>query len=367
MTPRPPAQPGDPLAGIETPALVLDLDLFERNLARIAEDAARLGVRLRPHGKAHKCPVIARRQVAQGAVGICCQKVDEAEAFVREGISDVLLTNQVVHPAKLARLATLARDARIGLCVDDPLHVTRAGESAASQGVDLDIYIEIDVGQCRCGLPVGTGLVPLARQIAETPHLRFAGLHAYHGNAQHLRSPAEREAAIGAAADLVREAITLLKEAGIEVPLVTGAGTGTYELEAASGLWGEIQPGSYAFMDADYARNVAESPFDNALTLHATVLSTAVPGQAVLDFGLKAVAVDSGPPLPLSVVAEVLGVSDEHTILAQPEGAALSVGARVTLQPGHVDPTCNLHDWIVATRAGRVEELWPISARGAGL
>ena len=266
MTPRPPAQPGDPLAGIETPALVLDLDLFERNLARMAEDAARLGVRLRPHGKAHKCPEIARRQMAQGAVGICCQKVDEAEAFVREGISDVLLTNQVVHPAKLTCLAALARNARIGLCVDEALHVTRAGEAAAAQDVELDVYIEIDVGQRRCGLPVGAGLVPLAQQIAGTPHLGFAGLHAYHGNAQHLRTAAERTAAIGAAADLVREAITLLKEAGIEVPLVTGACTETYELEAAS--------------DRD--------------SLHMTVIGTAATaqnrqiGQRAAEFGLVA-------------------------------------------------------------------------------
>ncbi len=368
MPPRPPAEIGAPLAEIETPALVIDLDLFERNLATMAEAVATSSVRLRPHAKAHKCPDIALRQMAMGARGVCCQKVDEAEVFAAAGIPDILLTNEVVDTRKLRRLAALSQTARIGLCVDGPEQVARLAAALEGLTARLDVLVEIDVGQGRCGMPVSPQLVDLARAIQAVPGLTFAGLQAYHGKAQHLRDPQARRDAIGHAVERARIAKSMLEGAGIPCPVVTGAGTGTFALELTSGLYTELQPGSYALMDADYARNAFDGPvFAHALTLHATVISTAVPGQAVLDVGYKGAAVDSGPPVPVGPATEVLGMSDEHTILRQPDGAPLAVGDRVILLPGHVDPTVNLHDWFVGVREGRVETLWPISARGAGL
>ncbi|WP_127088119.1 DSD1 family PLP-dependent enzyme [Aquabacter cavernae] len=368
MPPRPPAELGAPVSEIETPALVIDLDLFERNLATMADAVGGSGVRLRPHAKAHKCPDIALRQMASGAIGVCCQKVSEAEVFVAAGIPDVLLTNEVADPRKLRRLADLSRTARIGLCVDGPAHVARLAQARAGHEGRLDILIEIDVGQGRCGMPVGPQLVDLARAIDAVPGLSFAGLQAYQGKAQHLRAPQDRRTAIGHAVERARIAKSMLEGTGIACPIVTGAGTGTFALEMTSGIYTELQPGSYALMDADYARNAFDGPvFAHALTLHATVISTAVPGQAVLDVGYKGAAVDSGLPVPVSPATEVLGMSDEHTVLRQPERAPLAVGDRVILLPGHVDPTVNLHDWFVGVRDGRVETLWPITARGAGL
>ncbi|MEW6257397.1 MAG: DSD1 family PLP-dependent enzyme [Pseudomonadota bacterium] len=368
MPPRPPAEIGAPLAEIETPALVIDLDLFERNLATLAEAVASSSVRLRPHAKAHKCPEIALRQMAMGARGVCCQKVDEAEVFAAAGIPDILLTNEVVDPRKLRRLAALSQTTRIGLCVDGREQVARLAAALEGLSARLDVLVEIDVGQGRCGMPVSPQLVDLARAIQAVPGLTFAGLQAYHGKAQHLRDPQARRDAIGHAVERARIAKSMLEGAAIPCPVVTGAGTGTFALELTSGLYTELQPGSYALMDADYARNAFDGPvFAHALTLHATVISTAVPGQAVLDVGYKGAAVDSGPPVPVSPATEVLGMSDEHTILRQPDRAPLAVGDRVILLPSHVDPTVNLHDWFVGVRDGRVEALWPISARGAGL
>lgn len=370
MPSRPPAAIGAPVGSIETPALVVDLDLFDANVKRMQSAATAAGVRVRPHGKAHKSPDIARAQIAAGASGICCQKISEAEVFVAAGIKDVLITNQVVDPAKLARLPTLAAKARIGICADDPLHITRLSEAFAGTGQEIDLYVEVAVGQGgqgRCGVRVGPAMVALARMAAEAPGVKFAGLQAYHGRAQHLRTPGEREAAIAGTVQFVREARALLAAAGFPSPRVTGAGTGTYSLEAHSGVYDELQVGSYVLMDADYARNEPgpAGHFAHALKLHATVISTAVSGQAVLDVGLKGVAVDSG--LPTSEGLEVRGVSDEHCVVAQPAGRPLACGDKVALIPGHIDPTCNLHDWFVAVRGGVVEALWPIAARGAGL
>src|SRR5512144_2049996 len=178
---RTPARPGDPLSAVETPALILDLDAFERNLDAMAAGVAERGLRLRPHGKAHKCPAIAQAQVARGAVGICCQKTDEAAEFVGAGIRDVLVTNEVVARSKLDRLVQLARDARIGVLVDHASAVATAGKAARTAGVTLDVYVEVDVGAHRCGIEPGAPAVELAQAVAATDGLRFAGLHAYHG------------------------------------------------------------------------------------------------------------------------------------------------------------------------------------------
>jgi len=367
---RMPARPGDSVASIETPALVVDLDPFERNLELMANAVRGSGAALRPHAKSHKCPDIAKQQIALGAVGICCQKVDEAVAFVEAGIRDVLVTNEIVSPPKLARLAALARAATIGVLADD-LNVVGAISAAATKaGVTLDVLVEIDVGAHRCGVMPGAPAVALAQAIAASPGLRFRGLHAYHGAAQHLRTPAERRAAIASAAGLARDTRDLVLDSGIVCATITGAGTGTWQLERDSQVYTELQPGSYIFMDADYGRNALaadDHEFEQSLYVAATVMSTPAPERAIVDAGLKSFAFDSGPPVVHAAHGLVyLGASDEHGVLrVDPRAAQPVIGERVWLVPGHCDPTVNLYDWIVGVRHDTVECVWPVAARGA--
>lgn len=372
----PPAQPGQSFAEIETPALVLDLDAFERNLVTMAAFTQAHGIRLRPHAKSHKSPEIALRQIAHGAVGQCCQKVGEAEVLVAGGVGDVLVTNEIVGAAKLDRLARLARSAKIGLCVDHPDGVREAAEAAARNDVTLDVYVEIDVGGRRCGVAPGEGAVRLAEAIARSNTLRFAGIHAYHGSAQHMRSIDERREAIERAGLAARNTVERLKHHGLPSEIVTGAGTGTHELETQSGIWNEIQPGSYIFMDADYARNRQADgtpfrSFEHALFVLAGVMSKPVPDRAIVDAGHKAAAVDSGMPVPFRRDGVIYTKpSDEHGVLTGDPVAVPHRGDRLLLIPGHCDPTVNLHDWYVCVRGlhgpdAHVEALWPVAARGA--
>ena len=370
MAQRPPARPGDPVDAIETPALVVDLDALERNLDGLAQAVAAKGLRLRPHAKAHKTPAIAKLQVARGAVGVCCQKVDEAAAFVEDGIADVLVTNEIVAPSKLARLAQLAKRARIGVLVDDARAVAPLAQAARHAHVTLDAYVEVDVGAGRCGVAPGGPAVELALTIVGELGLRFGGLHCYHGAAQHLRTPAGRRDAIAAAAERTLASKRAIERSGLEVPVITGAGTGTWEHELASGVWNELQVGSYAFMDADYARNTrgeGEKRFAHSLFVLAAVMSVPAPGRAVCDAGLKAFSFDSGLPVVFGRTdLSYRKASDEHGVLEITGGAAApGLGERLHLVPGHCDPTVNLYDWIVAYRGAQVEHVWPVSARGA--
>ncbi|MCC7327064.1 MAG: DSD1 family PLP-dependent enzyme [Burkholderiales bacterium] len=367
---RPPARIGEALAAVETPALVVDLDAFEHNLDLMANAVRGSGLALRPHGKAHKCPDIAKAQIARGAVGICCQKVDEAAAFVAAGIDDILLTNEIVAPAKIARLAALARSATIGVLVDDAQPIADLSAAAVQAGGTLDVCVEIDVGAHRCGVAPGAAAVPLAQAIAAAPGLRFRGLHAYHGAAQHLRQPSQRLAAIEAASAMAAQTKALIEAAGVPCPVVTGAGTGTWQLERDSHVYTELQPGSYAFMDADYGRNALapdEHAFEHSLYVLATVMSTPTPERAIVDAGLKASAFDSGLPQVHAVRGlDYVKASDEHGVLqVDPARGAPALGDRIWLIPGHCDPTVNLYDWIVGMRGERVECVWPVAARGA--
>jgi D-serine deaminase-like pyridoxal phosphate-dependent protein len=367
-----PATIGMRVEDVDTPALIVELDALDANLTRLADFARDRKIRLRPHAKMHKCPTLALRQIALGAVGVCCQKVSEAETMVAGGVADVLISNQVVGATKLARLAALAAKARIGVCVDDVDNVHALSRAAVALGATMDVYIEIDVGARRCGVLPGAPALALARVIAGLPGLRLAGLQAYHGSAQHLRTPAERADAIAQAATQAAQSRDLLLAAGLPCPVITGAGTGTYELETASGIYNELQAGSYVFMDADYGRNSEARPFAHSLFILASVMSRA-PDRAVLDVGLKAHSIDSGMPLVHADAAghplhglEYRKASDEHGVVFAADDTHLpALGAKLRLIPGHIDPTVNLHDWLVGVRDGRVAELWPISARGA--
>jgi D-serine deaminase-like pyridoxal phosphate-dependent protein len=367
---RLPARIGDRLLEVDTPALIVELDALERNVAAMAAAVEGRGVRLRPHAKSHKCPDIARRQIAAGAVGVCCQKVGEAEAFVTAGVTDVLITNEIVGAPKLARLASLARNASLGVLVDDRANVCSLAAAMRAAGASIDVLVEVDVGAHRCGVLPGAPALELARAVAGEPALRFAGLHAYQGAAQHLRRPAERRAASARAAELAFETRTLIEQAGIDCGTVTGAGTGTFALERDSGIYTELQPGSYVFMDADYGRNEradGEIRFEQSLFIWTTVMSTPAPDRAIVDAGLKAFAVDSGMPLVADAPGlELIKASDEHGVVRiAPGTTGPGLGDRLKLVPGHCDPTVNLYDWIVAVRNNQVEALWPVAARGA--
>ncbi|WP_273689925.1 DSD1 family PLP-dependent enzyme [Ketogulonicigenium vulgare] len=359
-----PARIGDPAAMVDTPALVIDLDVFDANIARMKAYAAQMGVALRPHAKTHKSADIALLQMQQGgAVGVCCQKVSEAVALADAGVTDILIANEVVGPAKVAALAALAGRIKLAVCADHLVQVAAYSAAAAQAGVTLDVLVEIDCGSHRCGVQPGQPAVDLALAIDAAPNLHFAGLQSYFGRAQHIYDAAERRAALEVSLKLTADTRDAIRAAGLTCDRVTGAGTGTYGVEGASGVYTEIQPGSYVFMDADYNRVAETGGFAQSLHVVATVLSTS-PGQAVCDAGLKASATDCGPPQiawPKGVTCGTL--SDEHGNVVDPD-AILQIGDRVGLIPGHIDPTCNLHDWYVGVRGGVVETLWPVTARG---
>jgi D-serine deaminase-like pyridoxal phosphate-dependent protein len=372
---------GDPVGAIDTPALVIDLDAMDRNIARMAAFAQARGVRWRPHAKMHKCAALAQRLVAAGAVGACVQKTAEAEALAQRGVADLYISNEVVAPAKLARVAALARTlrargGRLAIAVDHAEGVARLAQALAGEHDAIDVFVEIDVGQGRCGVPPGPAAAVLAGLVAAQPALRFAGLQAYHGGAQHLRSADARRSAIAAVLAKVRATLEACHSAGIAVPLVTGAGTGSMVHEAASGVYGELQSGSFLFMDADYGANEADAAqpaFEHALFLKSQVVSVCAT-HAVCDAGHKSHAIDSGLPWVHrpggGTPWRYANGGDEHGILHAVDGQPLPAwGDTVWLIPGHCDPTVNLHGSMVGVRGGlldgHVAELLCVDARGA--
>jgi D-serine deaminase-like pyridoxal phosphate-dependent protein len=365
-----PAQVGDPVGAIDSPALVVELDAFERNLAAMSAFARSHGVRLRPHAKTHKCAAIALQQIARGAVGVCVQKVGEALALAAGGVRDVFVSNEVIAPAKLARLTALPSDVNLAVAVDSVAGIERLAAAIHAGRRQIEVFVEIDAGQGRCGVPPAEAGA-LARQVVAHTGLRFAGLQAYHGGAQHLRSTAERETAIRHAVAMAVAARAAVTSLGIDCPLVTGAGSGSFLLEATSGIYGEIQPGSYVFMDADYARNEAmpgAPRFEHALFVRSQVIGRHA-AHAVVDAGHKSHAVDSGLPTVWGRDLAFTNGGDEHGLL-HPRGREPlpAPGETVWLVPGHCDPTVNLHEHLVGVRGGLdegiVEAVWTIDARG---
>lgn len=381
---------GRPATAIDTPALVVDLDAMQRNLSRMAEFCRKHAIRWRPHAKMHKSPAIARLQVQAGAVGVCVQKTAEAEAMVDGGLLDVYISNEVVAPHKLARVAQLAHrlaaaGGQLAIAVDSRLGIERlaqamdearrAGEGSAP--AVIDVFVEIDVGQGRCGVPPGRAAVDLVHEIRKHPALRFAGLQAYHGKAQHIRSAAERREAIARAAQDAAFTRRQIEAEGIPVGLVTGAGTGSLVAEAASGVYGELQAGSFLFMDADYAQNErdpAQPQFEHALFVKTQVMSAGAQ-HAVCDAGHKSHAIDSGLPTVHAFDGppelDYANGGDEHGILrpVAPGVPVPQIGQVLWLIPGHCDPTVNLHDHMVGVKGGlqdgRVDRIIRVDARGA--
>lgn len=367
--PLPPAaRVGDRLQDVDTPALILDLDAFEDNLRSMQALAESHGVALRPHGKAHKCPEIALRQVALGARGVCCQKVTEALPFIRAGVTDILISNEVVGGRKLDLLARLAAQARLTVCVDHPDALKALSAALDAQQSCVDVLVEVDIGQKRCGVQSHDEAIALAEHVARLPNVRFAGIQAYHGGIQHKRSFEQRQRAAEKGIRAAAGYVDALRRAGFACEVVTGGGTGTVVFDAASEVFTEVQPGSYAFMDGDYgAMEWGEvTALRHALFLLGTVISAPTPDRAVLDVGLKSTTAESGLPRVAGRGGlRCTALNDEHCILAADEPRARpALGERLKLIPGHCDPTFNLHDEVVAVRNGVVEAVWPISARG---
>ena len=368
----PAASPGDLQAAIDTPALVLDLDAFERNLDAMQAAADAAGVALRPHAKAHKTPAIALAQLQRGAVGICCQKVSEALPFLQAGVSDVHISNQIAGPAKARLLAQLALQGRFSVCVDHAQQVADLAAATAACGSGLTVFIEINIGQGRCGVPDADAVQRLLAVMAPHAQLQFGGLQAYHGGVQHVRSHAERQAAAQRAGARTAAVVAALAAAGVACPVVTGGGSGSVEFDLAGGVYTELQPGSYVFMDGDYGRNQAGAAlrFAHSLFVASTVMSQGDGTRCILDAGLKSLAVDSGLPTVWqhgapSTTLTYAAANDEHGIVHAVGDAALPpLGSQLLLVPGHCDPTLNLFDELVVVREGVVEALWPVAARG---
>ncbi|MBC7141638.1 MAG: DSD1 family PLP-dependent enzyme [Rhodobacteraceae bacterium] len=368
-----PAKPGMDEADIQTPCLILDLDALERNIAKMGTYAKAHGMRHRSHGKMHKSVDVQKLQEKLGgAVGVCCQKVSEAEVFVRGGIKDVLVSNQVRDPLKIDRLARLPKlGSSIIVCVDDIANVADLSAAAVRHGTELGVFVEIDCGAGRCGVTTTEAVLRIAKAVDAAPGLKFTGIQAYQGAMQHLDSYAARKDKLDIAIAMVAEAVTALKAAGLDPELVSGGGTGSYYFEAGSGVYNELQCGSYAFMDADYGRildadgqRIDRGEWENALFILTSVMSHVKPDKAICDAGLKAQSIDSGLPVVFGRDdVTYVKCSDEHGVIEDPNGA-LKVNDRLRLVPGHCDPTCNVHDWYVGVRGGKVECLWPVSARG---
>lgn len=368
-----PALPGMREQDIQTPCLILDLDALEHNIKKMGDYAKAHGMRHRVHGKMHKSVDVLRLQEKLGgAIGVCCQKVSEAEVFARGGIKDVLVSNQVRDPAKIDRLARLPKyGSRIIVCVDDVTNVADLSAGAVKHGTTLECFVEIDCGAGRCGVKTAADVVAIAKAIDAAPNLKFTGIQAYQGAMQHIDKFEDRKAKLDAAIAQVKESVDALEAVGLKPELVSGGGTGSYYFESNSKVYNELQCGSYAFMDADYGRvldqngqRIDQGEWKNALFILTSVMSHAKADKAICDAGLKAQSVDSGLPFIFGRDdVKYIKCSDEHGVIDDPK-AVLKINEKLRLVPGHCDPTCNVHDWYVGVRNGVVEVVWPVSARG---
>jgi D-serine deaminase-like pyridoxal phosphate-dependent protein len=358
---------------IPTPALLLDLDRFERNVARMAAHARAAGKGLRPHAKTHRCPEIARRQVAAGALGVACAKLGEAEVMARAGVRGLLITTEVVPPASIRRLTRLVAEAPDTLVVVDHAdNVAALARAASEDGVVIDVLVDVEVGGRRTGVAPGEPAVVLGRAVAAQRSLRLRGLQGYAGQCAHVMGwAARREASLAAMAPLM-ETRTRFQAAGLPVDIVAGGSTGTHDIDVELAGLTELQSGSYCVMDIDYRRiggreSEALTRFEMALTVVATVVSVPAPDRAMVDAGLKAFSTDK--PFPPEAVErpgiEYGFAGDEHGRLTVTDPSrAPRLGERIEFFPPHCDPTFNLYDRVYAVRGGKVEAVWEIAARG---
>ena len=352
---------------LDTPALLIDLDIMEANIQTMANYFRTVNADLRPHVKTHKTPIIAHKQIAAGAIGVTCAKLGEAEAVIHAGIRDVLIANQVVGAQKIARLINLAKHSEIMVAVDNPENVQAISEAAAAKGATVRMLIEVNIGMDRCGVEPGEPTLKLAEQIRQSPNVVFEGLMGYEGHtvAKPIRS--ERDVAAREAMQRLVETKHYLEKHNVEIPIMSGGGTGTFNITGSISEMTEVQAGSYVLMDATY-HNVegVGDHFDCALSVLATVVSRPSSDRMIVDTGLKVLAKEFGIPQPVGVNGiEMTGLSEEHgTMQVSDENVSLKPGDKLEILPTHCCTTVNLHDRYYGIRNGIVESVWNIAARG---
>jgi D-serine deaminase-like pyridoxal phosphate-dependent protein len=359
MTPAPPPiEPKSP-PSLSTPALMVDLDVFEANVAAMAALLRGTGKALRPHVKTHRTPELARRQLGDSVSGLTCATVGEAEAMVDAGFDDVLVANEVVDPAKIARLVALAHRAHVSVAADDPEPVAVLSREAAAAGVTVDVLIDMDILLHRCGVASPQDAIVLARKIERLPGLRLNGVMGYEGR---LRiTDKDRAGKIGRAYGALAEAASALRDAGFPVDVVSAAGTSTLREALADPTITELQAGVYALMEPELL--IMDLPFRCAAALRGTVISRH-PGRIVTDVGRRVVGMEYGAPIPVGLTVKGIKVSDEHSTLIMDDPLP-PLGSRVDLTPGQIRTTFNLHDHVWVTRGGEIVDQWPITARGS--
>lgn len=363
-----PAKVGMNIKDVQTPSLIIDYKIFENNILKMKEFITNNKVKLRPHAKMHKSIDVANFQINNGgAHGICCQKVSEAEVFARNGIKDILITNQITDILKIQRLTKIAaNNCTLSCCVDSIENIINIQNSAFQNNSIINVYIEYDCGANRCGLESFKEIQSLLDLINTMSNIKFEGFQAYNGSIQHIEDFAQRKINVQETCNKIRSLKTRFKDYS---PIITGVGTGCFDLEVKENVYDEIQVGSYAFMDAHYSSLKKDSKvnntinFKNALFVLSNVMSTSVKKQAVVDAGLKSMSLDSGLPTVFNYDLKYINCSDEHGVIEDLDNL-LKINDKVFLIPGHCDPTCNLHDWYVVKKDNIVIDLWPVSARG---
>ena len=361
-------KPGDKLDSLDTPSMLVDLDLMEENIAKLFHLLLPTGVNIRPHLKTTKSPILAKILIAAGAKGGCVAKLSEAEVMCAEGVDDILITCEIVGPAKVARLVELFRKyPKIQTVVDSREGATAINAALEASGIEapIQVLIDVDVGLHRTGV-APEGALALAKHLATLSHLKLIGVQGYEGHLQHVHGRDLREKECRASMILLSATATLLREEGFNIEVVTTGGTGTAEFCATTPGITEVQPGSFIFMDSDY-RNAVGTFFSHSLTILSTVISKSPTERRVtIDAGLKTLTTDSGFAEPKDMPdVTYTPMGDEHGWLSWGEDIEdFPIGARVEMIPSHIDPTVNLHDFYYAHRKGVIEEIWPVATRG---
>jgi D-serine deaminase-like pyridoxal phosphate-dependent protein len=351
------AQPGQVVSTLESPQLLLDLDIVDANLGRMIEGCP---VHVRVHFKSLKCAGLARYLANRGVSSFLCAKLNEAEILADAGLTDLFIANQIVGPAKLARLAALARRASVRVCVDDAGNVEQMARAAQAAGAQIGVLVEVDIGMGRCGVAPGESALTLARLIAGRKGLRFVGLQGYDGHLQMLADPEERRARCLEGLEQLIGTRRLIERHGVPVDVVTGAGTGTWEFAARQEGITEIQPGSFLLMDCAY--HAVRPEFGCALSILSAVVSRRR-GRYILDAGSKAISRDFGTPVVKDHPEDrVVKLAEEHTVVDAEQ--LVELGELREVLPAHCCATMNLHRQCVAVRRGSVEAVWPIEASG---
>ena len=357
--------PGTPKNELDTPAFLVDAEIMESNIAKMAAYFSDKPAGLRPHMKHHKCPTIALKQIAAGAVGVCCQKLGEAEAMADGGVKDILITYEVLGRSKIQRLIALSQRTNLLVNVDDAGNVADLSDAATAANTTLGILVDVNCGQNRCGVDPGGPAVELARVVSRSPNLELRGICGYEG---HLQAVAEREDRTLRARQAMEQVVATaeaIRREGISCDIVSSGGTGTYNITGDFPGITEVQAGSYVFMDAAYRRVMDD--FQVAGTILTTVVSRTTPDRAVLDCGMKGLSTDQWPPEIVGMPGvQVRSVSDEHLSvnLTDDDSRQLRPGDKVELVPGHNDTTVHLHSHLFALRQGKLEQVWEVAGRG---